>query len=293
MKALHHRVTWLISRTSWGIFFDRIIVIASPSKYGSRHVERSCFPQSLTGNGHRQHALRPQSKKWVDTSLCQLCSASPGTLMHRHHCPVLQPVAGWQAPPTRCQAMANKISEPCLHLLRTRGLFTVKVALHPCPAGDSFDWMVQLSDIGPATLIWVIDGSLYDEPRRIARRIGFGIEVVSADVILLALNMGVLRHHPMTPTRHHAAGAEAWAYVVITRDNHEPPCTVTGCKGVLDTLEAGAQAATLPSKRLARLWRMTAANLDGSFGLATRMPAHGAAHTIGVARDSHRQPISA
>lgn len=96
---------------------------------------------------------------------------------------------------------------------------------------------------------------------------------------------------------HDAAGAEAWAYFFVTRETLDVPRVVTDCKGVLNNLEAGVTIATLPSKRLARVWKMAAHNLDGNFDLASSrtlwMPAHGSAQTIGRARGSNGQAITA
>ena len=94
-----------------------------------------------------------------------------------------------------------------------------------------------------------------------------------------------------------AAGAEAWAYFVVMRENVDPPHVFTDCKGVLDSLTAGVAAATSHEKRLARVWNMTARQLDEDFSVAASrtvwMPAHGAAHTVGVAKDSRGEPITA
>ena len=67
--------------------------------------------------------------------------------------------------------------------------------------------------------------------------------------------------------------------------------------GVLEALRMGVEAATGASKRLARVWTMTAGAANGCFHDAamrtTWMPSHGALHTIGTVMDSNGQPITA
>ena len=58
----------------------------------------------------------------------------------------------------------------------------------------------------------------------------------------------------------------------------------------------GPQAATIPSKKLGRTWRMVAHNLDNDFEGAARnttwMPSHGAVGTIRQTLDSNGAAIS-
>ena len=74
------------------------------------------------------------------------------------------------------------------------------------------------------------------------------------------------------------------------------PKVITDCLGILQGLQSGAQAATSPKKRLARLWGMISLALDGDFQAAipqvTWMPAHGAAYAITQARDSQGRCIT-
>jgi hypothetical protein len=87
-----------------------------------------------------------------------------------------------------------------------------------------------------------------------------------------------------------AAGAEVWALFVVARFNPFLPRVITDCLGVLRSLQDGYQRATGPNRRQARLWTMIGRALDLDFaaavGMVVWMPAHGATHTIGVARDS-------
>ena len=140
--------------------------------------------------------------------------------------------------------------------------------------------------------IWFIDGSLHGQIKCIARRTGFGIAAVTPAGDLLACG-----HGSPPDWVHDAAGAEAWAFLTVTRISIGIPVVVTDCLGVLQALQAGAAAAsTDPSRRLARIWAMVAHNTDDDFPAAaenmTWMPAHGAVHTIGAAIDSRGKPIT-
>ena len=247
---------------------------------------------AISGGQWPQARLAATKRGWVQDDLCRLCFESPGTLQHRHMCLATRPLEGWQAPPHCCQGFPSRISPARHDLLRTRGLLVAKVSLPPKPIGDTFIWLVPPPQLYPDDCIWFIDGSLFDGAQIASGRTGFGVVVVASSGELLAYGHGV-----PPDWINDAAGAEAWAYFAVIRENVEPPQVVTDCKGVLDTLTAGATAATSHDKRLARVWTMTAQQLDGDFSVAaTRtvwMPAHGAAHTIGVARDSRGQPITA
>ena len=186
----------------------------------------------------------------------------------------------------------SALSQERRDLLATRGLLAARVALPPRPAGDSFTWLRAPPEELPSDVTWFIDGSLFDTVCRASRRTGFGVAVVAASGDLLAWGCGV----PPSWIQD-ASGAEAWAFFFVMREALEVPRATKDCMHILVTLEAGVAAATRASKQLARLWSVTASALDDTFELAasrtTWMPAHGAAHTIGVARDSRGQPITA
>ena len=147
-------------------------------------------------------------------------------------------------------------------------------------------------DAADPGLVWYIDGSLYDEPRRFARRTGFGIAVVDADGSLVACSYG-------QPPQwiNDSAGAEVWAFQEVTAMTPCVPQVVTDCLGILRVLEAHPEIAVGPKQMHARTWIQIAANLDGDFQSArartTWMPAHTSAASIGVSRDSNGLPISA
>ena len=110
-----------------------------------------------------------------------------------------------------------------------------------------------MPDTVPDDGIWFIDGSLVDGSQRATGRTGFGIVVVSPSGDLLAYG-----HGEPPDWIEDAAGAEAWAYFVVSRENIEPSDVVTDCKGVLDALSAGVAVTSSHDKRLARVWNMTA-----------------------------------
>ena len=84
-----------------------------------------------------------------------------------------------------------------------------------------------------------IDGSLYDEPRRFARRAGFGIALVATDGALIGYGSGV------PPTWiHDSVGAEIWSFYQASWLCPFVPCVVTGCFVLLETLRGGPRAAT-------------------------------------------------
>ena len=137
-----------------------------------------------------------------------------------------------------------------------------------------------------------IDGSLFDESRRWARRTGFGIFVVSFEGSLLAFGKG-------TPPQwvHDSAGAELWSFYVVTSMSLFLPHVVTDCKGIGDGLSGSPSYVTGPKRALARVWQMVVHALDGNFAsatdLVTWMPAHGPASSIGHAKDSRGRLVDA
>ncbi len=165
-----------------------------------------------------------------------------------------------------------------------------------CPppvACDTFRWIVHPPESAWSDKwTWFIDGSMLDEPRRIARRTGFAVVVVDEYGHLVAYGNG--RPPAWIAT---AAGAEAWAFCVVLSMAPAPPRTVTDCLEVLRTLEAGECAATEGRKRLARVWRRIHTVLEGQTTTALDrlrwMPAHGSAASIGRALKSDGRPVTA
>ena len=123
---------------------------------------------------------------------------------------------------------------------------------------------------------------MLDEPRRFARRTGFGIAVIGEHGQLVVYGYG--RPPAWIST---AAGAEAWAFCMVLSMTPAPPWVVTDCLEVCNTLAAGRQAATAGCKRLARVWVCIFTALDGDAAIASGrlswMPAHGGTASIGRA----------
>ena len=229
---------------------------------------------------------------WVDDNRCQLCLSEPGTLPHRLVCEATRPPEGWQPPPEECERIQQKLSAQRQMLLSTRGLLVLKVSAPQPPTGDTFEWLIQPPLDIPQDAIWYIDGSLFDEARRFARRTGFGIVVVGSDQSLLACGCG-------TPPNwiSDATGAEAWGLQVVARLTSTLPSVITDCFGIVQTLRGGAREAVSPKRKLARVWGMIVRNIDGDFGSAcekvTWMPAHTSLKSIGHAQDSNGAAITA
>ena len=159
-------------------------------------------------------------------------------------------------------------------LLRTRGLF-VAVVHAPCPpAQGTFEWLIPLpDDLDFGDTIWYIDGSLIDDTRRLGRRLGFGIAVLSSGGQLLAIGRGTPPHWV-----HDAAGADLWACRVALHESPGPPRTVSDCKGIRDCLALPRHRLLGVQARLGRTWAMIMQTMDsdlvGARALMTWMPSH-------------------
>lgn len=144
----------------------------------------------------------------------------------------------------------------------------------------------------PHDATWFIDGSSHDEFKRIARRTGFGVVLVSSTGTLLAYGAGEPPHWIVD-----AAGAEAWAYYFVLSHCSWIPKVVTDCKGILDTLSNEPSSATGYKKALARTWQHIRHTLDDDFPSArcklVWMPSHVTAANFGSFRDSTGSFITA
>ena len=226
---------------------------------------------------------------WTDDTRCQLCLSATGTLAHRLSCPATTPEAGWQLPPPEATALLATLDAGRRVLLESRALFVLRVRVPPPPEDESFSWTVQPNAGDDA--VWYIDGSLYDQPRQYARRVGFGIVVTTAGGELLGYGGG-------TPPGwvHDSAGAELWALFQSVRLCPFMPNLVTDCLGILETMKRGVAAATDAKRPLARLWRLVAGCLDGAFDTASHslvwMPSHGSRASVGAAQKSNHTPVS-
>jgi hypothetical protein len=231
------------------------------------------------------------TRKWTDDLRCQLCLGADGTLLHRHDCPATVPSTGWQQPSAEAETILAALGERRRFLLIARGLFVMRVQVPKPPCDETFQWLVEPPENKLSGARWFIDGSMFDEPRRFARRIGFGIVVTSCDGTLLGYGNG-------TPPNwiHDAAGAEVWAFYKVASLNAFLPHTTTDCLGIVDTLASGVRAAVGEKKVLARLWGLIACCLNGDFGHAASMvvwmPAHGSKLSIGKAIKSDLTPVT-
>ncbi len=284
------------SRTLLIDFADVVGKLANARTTRSKVVD--AFRPSMKGDmisaiagGQWPQARLASVRKWTSDSRCQLCLGAVGTLLHRHRCRASTPAGGWQQPPQECTRFARTLCQKRLDILRTRGLFVLKVRMPEPPEGDSFAWLLPPPDHIPSDARWFVDGSLFDESRRFARRTGFAIVIVSASGTLLAFGNGV----PPCWVQD-AAGAELWAFVVVAKLCCFFPLVVTDCKSILDTLIGGYANATAPHRRLARAWALLGQALDQNFTQAAEctlwMPSHGPIHSIGRALASDLKPIT-
>ena len=247
---------------------------------------------AITGGQWTQSRLAA-TRQWTDTSLCQLCQGATGTLQHRRECPATRPHEGWPVPPPAAQRLMRTLSAARCRLLTTRGLFTLRVMVPAPPNGDTFSWHVPLPEnIDQQSLTWYIDGSLFDEAKRIFRRTGFGIAVVDAQGSLVAFGNGI-----PPPWILDAAGAELWAlYFVLSVRSEGVPRIVTDCKGILDGAQCSPAHLVGHDRALARTWGLIIQVLDGELQpLAERllwMPSHESAATLARATDSGGRPIT-
>ena len=224
---------------------------------------------------------------------CQLCHEAAGTLEHRRVCPAIVPDEGWPAPSPAVRAWLEQLEPGRRRTLQTRGLLTVSVVIAPSPAQGWFRWLVGLPDELPEGTTFYIDGSWIDGPSRVTGRAGYAIVVVAPDGKLLAYAYGVPPRWACS-----SAAAEAWALYMVLMVTPAPPCVITDCLGLLDTLERGREAATAASRLLARIWNLIFEALDGVVpegfvhGRMRWMASHGTRATIGVATLSDGSPVT-
>ena len=195
-------------------------------------------------------------------------------------------------PPLDCESNSARLQACRLELLSTRGLFVLRVRAPAAPDQETFNWIRPPPDPMPQDVKVFIDGSLFDESLRWARRTGFGVAIVSHDGSLLAFGNGI-------PPRWiiDAAGAELWAFYIVASIFPFLPRIVTDCKGILEGLERTPQHVCGRSKALARTWKMVAHVLDGDFrsarSMVAWMPAHTSLASIGQATDSEGGAVDA
>jgi hypothetical protein len=125
------------------------------------------------------------------------------------------------------------------------------------------------------------------------RATGFGIAITSPGGDLLGTARGTPPQWCST-----AAAAEAWALLEVLRQTHTPPKMRTDCLSLVKTAKQGAEAATAPSRLLARIWVCIADILDGDLTTLERMnllvwqPAHQTVQAIGQRHGSDGRKIT-
>ena len=124
---------------------------------------------------------------------------------------------------------------------------------------EHLEWLVPMPPNHLDGAKWVIDGSLLDGPRRMTRRPGFALMLVSELGTPLALALG-------TPPSwiHTANGAGGWALLQVLRISVGAEAIYTDCRSLLATLHLGQEAATAANRSMARLWGMIFHCLDDS-----------------------------
>ena len=254
---------------------------------------RGDLRSAITG-GQWPQARLASMHSWTDTSECQLCHGAQGTLVHRHSCSATVPTGGWPLPSEKAARFEARLSAPRRILLQTRGLMALKVSLPARPPGDTFSWVRRLPEDSQAEdFRWFVDGSLFDESKRIFRRTGFGVAAVDAHGSLVAFGQG------LPPSWvHDAAGAELWAVCfVLGLRTTSIPHIVSDCKGILDSVAQDPHALTAHDRALARTWNIIRQRVDDDMEqLAAKiswMPSHGAASSIGESVGSNGHPITA
>ncbi|CAK0821986.1 unnamed protein product [Prorocentrum cordatum] len=256
---------------------------------------RSQLLSAATGGQWPQTRIAklPDTDGFVDRR-CQLCGAVLGTLLHRRVCAASLPPEGWPDPPEECDRLVSSLPEARLDLLRTRGLFAIRLP-RPVPQEEvAVRWHLGPPDESRTDFCWYTDGSMKYGPQWELRRTGCAIVVVSADGDLVAYGSAVL-----PPWIRTAAAAELWAVLLVLSIAIVPPSIRTDCRSILSPAIAGTVQATKPTRMLAQVWSRLATVLDGDVsGLAmsgkfTWMPAHGTAAVIGTARRSDGIAVAA
>lgn len=146
---------------------------------------------SAVSGGHWPQARLASVKDWTDDNRCQLCLEAVGTLSHRLVCKLIKPKGDWQVPPAECQKIAWQLDPKRLETLSTRGLFALKLVLPKPPPGATFRWLLHPPEDIPDDAVFYIDGSLFDEAWRFARRTSFGIVITAASGALLGFGNGI------------------------------------------------------------------------------------------------------
>jgi hypothetical protein len=174
-------------------------------------------------------------------------------------------------------------------------LLTVRVPAPVARHDGRFEWLriPDLNDPAVDEATWYFDGSMLDGKVDLLRATGFGIAVTSPAGDLL----GTARGNPPQWCST-AAAAEAWALLEVLRLSPTPPKMRTDCLSLVKTAKLGAEAATAPSRLLARIWVCVANILDGDLTALERtnllvwQPAHQTLQAIGQRHGSDGKKIT-
>jgi hypothetical protein len=188
--------------------------------YPDAHPQHRPYLMSTVTGGQwpqQRVAMAARASTGYVEDVCQLCKEATGTLLHRQCCPVTLPEGGWPQPSREATTLRDKLDEPRRHLLMTRGLLTMRMAIPDRPIYGWFKWILPLPDTDVQGLLWYVDGSLLDGTDVQISRCGFAVVVLTAEFDLLAYGFGA---PPAWVTT--AAAAEAWAYLTTLRLSPAP-----------------------------------------------------------------------
>ncbi len=216
-----------------------------------------------------------------------------GTIRHRMLCPHLQDVRDFAAPRTIVQDMVADLSGPSSpHQIKwTRALVAVPPYEVPPPSQEeTFCWITPLQ-VTPNPRVFYVDASGVDplDPR--TRRVGWSLVVVdSVGSAIIGSASGL-----PPPWIDGTGGAEAWALYQASLHAEPPDTFVTDCLGTVRALMKGKQAATAAHVRLARVNRLLYTHFDTPEDArrVVWMPAHRAAHEVGIALKSDGSCVTA
>ena len=109
-------------------------VLSNTTKFAKNGDDVSWAPQ-MTGHlisaisaGQWPQVRLAATRKWTDTTLCQLCMKETGTLLHRHCCSATKPANGWPQPPKEALAVADAVGAIRKKWLTTRGILAEAAA---------------------------------------------------------------------------------------------------------------------------------------------------------------------
>ena len=207
--------------------------------------------RSAATNGQWTQA-RLHRAKMVESNLCKLCGAAPGTPIHRHNCATTAEARGQCIADAKCDCFVSALYPSARHLLTTT-FFPAKVDLseHLPSVEATLEWELrQPGGVIAATDTVYTDGFMIDGPSKVTGRVGYGFIAYSEDGVITAKAFGV-------PPRwiDSVPGAEAWALAEALRCSMPGVTIWSDCLSVVKRLKAGRAAATASSVKLARLWR--------------------------------------